>query len=389
MIVGPARYEGGESRWGDRSSARLCFVSRSPLDHVNESHGASQAAANAAGPEVTRSRQPYLSTTDQRPFECQAGRRRNTRRRQRAAPDEARFSPHWPAPPDDDAALQELVQWWTAQVDLAARFGNAVDSAIQYVLDGARSGRFDLRDERVDPDERRSVGTKLQFHVLEEFKLPRLKSPDTKAGDIAFDIKGTVGKNWSIPVEAQCEICLLVQIDTKSRSHQAWVMRTHRKWLHNGDGNGDQKRGISKAAHDAYAVSLYPRTPLPPAPLTLLDEHQLSMVFGRAGQKKRLVHLFSELENVVIGRATILTVCAGRDDPLRRAREARETLKEAGRALLCGAWLPQRALAAALGHNLSGNAWVAVPWRDILDRGALTDDAITSMRQSEPDIETP
>jgi hypothetical protein len=328
----------------------------------------------------------YVLGPDGSPLECKAEqRKRSTSARQRTGAVPTPPSPHLVVHPQDDPPLQELARWFSGQPDLAARFGNAVDSAIQYVLDGARSGRFDLLDKRVDPDERRTVGTKLQFHIIEEFGLPRLKSPDTKIGDVTFDIKGTVGKNWSIPVEGQCEICLLVRIDTGERMHQAWLMRTHLKWLQNGV-NGDQKRGIAKDSHTNFAVPLYARAPLPPAPLTRLDEDQLKRVFGREGQKKRLVHLFSSLPGTVINRATILTVCAGRDDPIRRTREAREPLKEEGLALLCGAWTPQRVMAASLGHDLSGNAWVAVPWRDILGRGSATDEVLASMSRSGIDV---
>ncbi|MEU7938554.1 NaeI family type II restriction endonuclease [Microbispora bryophytorum] len=342
----------------------------------------------AASPGLVAVDQPtdlYVMDSDGRPLTCQAGQRRRSSTRRSEKPGRTPPSPHTVLRPEADGQLQYLVEWWSAQPDIVARFGNAIDSAIQYVLDGARTGRFDLQDRRVDPDERRSVGTKLQFHVLEEFKLPRKKSPDTAVGEVAFDIKGTVRGNWSIPVEAQCEICLLVQINIKKRTHRAWLMRTHRKWLHNGDGNGDQKRGINKEAHGKYAIPLYSEAPLPMAPLTLLNDEQLALVFGPEGQKKRLTHLFSMLKNVVIGRATILTVCAGRDDPLRRAREARSIMKDNGYALLCGAWTPQRQMAGLLGHDLSGNAWVSVPWEDILNHGPLTAEVLNSMERKDPD----
>lgn len=331
----------------------------------------------------------YVPGPDGSPLECRAGQRRSGAATRRRTAIRTPPTPHFVLRPEADAQMQELVRWWSAQPDLVARFGNAIDSAVQYVLDGARSGRFDLRDERVDPDERRSVGTKLQFHIIEEFGLPRMTRPDTRVGDITFDIKGTVGQNWSIPVEGQCEICLLVRIDTRRRTHRSWLMRTHRKWLHNGDGNGDQKRGIAKPAHTDFAVPLYPETPLPLQPLTLLDDDQLKLVFGREGQKQRLVHLFSRLPGTVINRATILTVCAGRDDPIRRAREAREPLKKVGLALLCGAWTPQRLMAESLGHDLSGNAWVAVPWHDILGRGSSTENVLASMERRAVDVVTP
>lgn len=86
------------------------------------------------------------------------------------------------------------------------------------------------------------------------------------------------------------------------------------------------------------------------------------MVFApRVGQAKRLTALFGHLPEVVIPRASILTVCANRADPMRRARQIKDdVLTSHGLWLLCGTWLEDRREAERPGYDLSGGAWAAV-----------------------------
>ncbi|MFD0904573.1 NaeI family type II restriction endonuclease [Actinomadura sediminis] len=121
------------------------------------------------------------------------------------------------------------------------------------------------------------------------------------------------------------------------------------------------KRGIVVDALSTYGVSLYGEGKLPINPLTLLSEQDRAAVFApRVGQEKRLTHLFMTLPGVVIPRSAILTVCAGNDDPMRRARALKNRFAAMGWKLLCGKWEEERVEGAALGYDLSGAAWVAI-----------------------------
>src|SRR5690606_8215888 len=93
---------------------------------------------------------------------------------------------------------------------LEERLTLAVNEAIEYVLDGARTWRFDLDSPDVDSDERASLGTKLQYRVLDALDLKKLPPLDTKILGIPVELKGTVRSNWMIPREGQCQICLLI-----------------------------------------------------------------------------------------------------------------------------------------------------------------------------------
>lgn len=292
-------------------------------------------------------------------------------------PDERRSGPRVPheiVAPDDDLELQRVATW-LGEHHAEEKLRAAVDDAIRYVLDGARTWRFSLTDDEVDSDERSSVGTKLQYHVIEQFGLVKEPPLDTSIVGLPVEIKGTVRDNWMIPREGQCEITLMIQIDAEGHRFRAFLMRTHRAWLTGGKGNRDLKRSPRRAALNAYALTIVDWTDLPPEPLRQLTAEQLAVVFGRQGQTRRLTELFGFLPETVIPRSSIETVCANNQDPLRRARQAKpEVLRRFGLEILVGKWPDERKIAKSLGYDLGTSAWVAVP-RDLV-AGMLVDKAV-------------
>lgn len=269
------------------------------------------------------------------------------------------YEPHEIIAPEDDADLQTVFAWLQAQ-DLPRLLTAAVDDAVKYVLDGARTGRFDLNSPEVDSDERSSVGTKLQYRVINALDLVKEKPLDTTIAGIPVELKATVNKNWMIPTEGQCQICLLSQVDAENMRHRALLMRTHRAWLN--APNKDEKRTIQAPAHQTYALTVLDWTPLPPEPLKLLTPEQLAIVFApRVGQTERLTATFGFLPDTVIPRSSIETVCSGNKDPMRRARQSREkVLERHGYTVLCGTWKADLEAAAARGYDISGEAWIAL-----------------------------
>lgn len=278
----------------------------------------------------------------------------------RADPRKGPSPEHCIVDPRQDVELQ-AVRRWLLERPLEELLTRAVDDAVKYVLDGSRSGRFDLDAPDVDSDERASVGTKLQYRVIDALGLVKERPLDTTIVGVPVDIKGTVRTSWTIPKEAQCEVCFLVRVDPKHDRFAAWLMRTHRKWLNEG-ANQDAKRTITAEARDRYSVPLVGWTPLPPEPLKMLSPAQLEVVFSpRIGQRKRLAALFGFLPDIVIPRVSIETVCAGNKDALRRAREAKpDIMRTHGLEVLVGTWPDERRRALDLGFDLSGEAWVAV-----------------------------
>ncbi|WP_441250936.1 NaeI family type II restriction endonuclease [Kitasatospora sp. McL0602] len=247
-------------------------------------------------------------------------------------------------------------------LELAVGYTRAVSAAIDYVLDGGRTGRFNLLSPEVHPGERASVGAKLEYEAQREFSWPKAKPLDILVAGVPVDLKVTVGNNWAIPSEAHCKLCICTQIQLRNNRHRSWLVRAHTSWLYRGKGNKDGKRGLAVHARDHWSVPLYDWAPLPVNPLSFLSEQQLAKVFeDGVGQRKRLIEMFSYLPGRVIPRSVIETVCAGHDDPIRRVRQTRPALLERGLLLLCGTPLDERAQAADRGHLLSPGDWVAVP----------------------------
>ncbi|MER6235103.1 NaeI family type II restriction endonuclease [Streptomyces clavifer] len=274
---------------------------------------------------------------------------------------------HVLAGPDDDTELQAVLSWFSSH-PVAHLYTEAIRNSIDYVLDGGRTGRFDLMSPDVHPGERASVGAKLEYEVLRIFGLPKAKPLDTLITNVPVDIKATIGDNWTIPTEAHCQLCICTQIQLKKNRHRSWLVRTHRSWLYRGKGNGDGKRGIAVDARNNWSVPLYDWADLPVNPLRHLSEEQAAQVLARKpGQVKRLLMMFRFLEGHVIPRNVILTVGAGRYDPMRRARQARDTAAKEGLTLLCGDRAESRDQAAARGITLQNSEWIAL--RDGTDGG--------------------
>ncbi|MDD9382341.1 NaeI family type II restriction endonuclease [Streptomyces sp. ZAF1911] len=262
--------------------------------------------------------------------------------------------------PADDSEAQAVLAW-LRPFDVAGLYTGAIANAIDYVLDGARTGRYDLLGADVHPGEKASVGAKLEYEVLRSFNLPKEPPLDTRIAGIPVDIKATVGSNWAIPSEAHCQLCICTQIQLGQSRHRSWLVRTHRSWLYRGTGNRDGKRGLAVDARERWSTPLYDWTPLPVNPLTLLTREQADRVLARQpGQERRFTMLFNYLEGHIIPRSVISTVGAGKHDPVRRARSIRKNLARDGLTLLCGTFPDQRDLAAAHKITLGPEDWIAL-----------------------------
>lgn len=271
--------------------------------------------------------------------------------------------PHAIKAPADDLELLRVYDWLMDR-PIADLLRQAVDESIKYVLDGARTWRFDLNDPEVDSDERSSVGTKLQYHVIQKLGLKKMPPLDTVVDDLPVEIKGTVNRTWMIPREGQCQISLLVRINAKANSFAVWLMRTHRAWLNEG-GNQDKKRTPKAEAVGRYALEVVPWDSLPDDPLRLLTSEQLGVVFDRSsGMRRRAASLFEFVPRTIVPRSTLEVVGAGLKDPLKRAREARVDLRAKGIILVVGTWLEERRSAYQLGVDLDEDEWCAFPESD-------------------------
>ncbi|MBX9425023.1 NaeI family type II restriction endonuclease [Streptomyces lateritius] len=263
-------------------------------------------------------------------------------------------SEHLLLTPADDPQMRSVLSW-LGELPVARVYTESIRASIDYVLDGGRTGRFDLLSPEVHPGERASVGAKLEFEILRNLRLPKTKPLDTAIAGVPVDIKATVGSNWAIPGEAHCQLCLCTQIQLKKNRHRTWLVRAHRSWLYRGKGNHDGKRGLAVHAREHWSVPLYDWTPLPVNPLKYLSEEVAQQVLAdQPGQVQRLLTMFRALEGKVIPRNTLLTV-ARSHDPMRRVRDVKRAAAAEGLTLLCG-----RDAMAARGISLQPGEWIAV-----------------------------
>lgn len=283
--------------------------------------------------------------------------------------------PHVISDPADDEELL-VVSRWLKENKIESRARRAIDDAIRYVLESERTRRFSLIDPEVDSDERASVGTKLQYRIIEQLGLTKQAPLDTHILGVAVEIKTTVRGNWMIPREGQCEVTLLFRIDPQNHEFEVRLIRAHRAWL-NAE-NRDKKRSFAKGPLTAFSTVIVAPSPLPDEPLRLLTEEQLSEVLGKGGMRRRLVNLFSMLPETVIPRGTISIVGAGLNDPMKRAREAKTELREKGLIVLVGTWKDERETAAALGFDISDEAWIAIEQDTFLAQGVALPAARTA-----------
>jgi hypothetical protein len=141
-------------------------------------------------------------------------------------------------------------------------------------------------------------------------------------------------------------------------------MRTHRAWLGGGEQvkQRDKKRSPYADAVRAYALTVVPWTELTPEPLRLLSPEQVAEVLDmHLGVRERATALFRYLPEVVIPRRSLEVVGAGREDFMKRIREAKPYLWHRYRLhVLVGTWKADQGLAQRLGFDLSGGAWVSV-----------------------------
>lgn len=267
--------------------------------------------------------------------------------------------------PQEDADLQAVYAWLTArELDITARLRAAVDDAVRYVLDSSRTRRFYLLAPEVDGDERSTVGTKLQYYVVDELELMKQPPLDTVIVGVAVEIKTTTRYAVMVPPEGQCEVTLMIQVDARHHRFRALLMRTHRAWLGGGEHTKqrDKKRSPYADAVRAYALPVVPWTGLTPEPLRLLSAEQVAEVLDKhLGVRERATALFRYLPEVTIPRRSLEVVGAGRADFMKRMREAKPYVWHRYRLhVLVGTWMADRDLGQRLGFDLSGEAWVSV-----------------------------
>ncbi|MFR9729488.1 NaeI family type II restriction endonuclease [Saccharopolyspora sp. MS10] len=257
----------------------------------------------------------------------------------------------------EDVGLREVAAWFRAQRNYRERFGAVLRQSIDEVLDGQRTGRYDI--EAAEPDglsktEKTYLGTKVEIITRAEFDLPqRERSGKRKPMDYCIaghevDAKFSLSAVWQIPQEAMGHLCLLMAARDRRQSFDIGLLRITEEVLNRGR-NRDRKATISKAGRDKI-IWLAAGAELPRNILLHLPEHQAKKIMSQTSGQRRINELLRTEQGRMIDRNTALTV-AKQADGLKRCRDARPALRDEGIVVL-GHQNDSRRIAVDLGLQI-------------------------------------
>ncbi|WAL72647.1 NaeI family type II restriction endonuclease [Kitasatospora sp. YST-16] len=260
----------------------------------------------------------------------------------------------------EDPGLDAVEGWIFDQRDLEKRFGQVFRRSIDEVLDGQRTGRYDLYIKtgqgRVESTEKTYLGTKVEIVTRAEFDLGYGSPMDYVISGQHVDAKFTMGTTWMIPKEAMSHICLLMRADDKASAFQVGLLRITPEVLTTST-NGDQKWSVS-AFGKSKIRWIIQNGELPKNLLLSLKKESpgtVDAIFraskdyhgsGNGGQL-RVNELFRRVRGRLVDRTTVVTVATQQDSP-KRVRDARTHLKPDG-IIVLGHTKPSPQIADQLG----------------------------------------
>jgi hypothetical protein len=206
-------------------------------------------------------------------------------------------------------------------------------SAIDEVIDTARSGRFFFKD--LEKTEKTYLGTKFEILLRDWLNVPRGVVLDLLIGGREVDVKSTtVGHGWMIPPEAEDQFCILLRINEIDARCAVGLFRARTAYLTQGQ-NRDAKKSISAAGRSNiwWLASDFDYTPNFWTFVSAMDRHDL---INAGGGTKRVAMLFERYQERAVSRVQIIAIAA-QDDPMRRVRRgggARDILAPKGIAIL-------------------------------------------------------
>ncbi|RBM06610.1 NaeI family type II restriction endonuclease [Streptomyces sp. PT12] len=271
-----------------------------------------------------------------------------------------------------DPEVSAVLDWFRSQRRMEARFGQVFRKSIDEVLDGQRTGRYDLNvkqgPRRVEKTEKTYLGTKVEIVTRAEFELEYGFPMDYKVAGHPVDAKFSIIGQWEIPKEAVGHICLLMTANDVKGSFRVGILRTTLDVLSTSQ-NGDGKRKIT--AQGKQKISwLVPDGKLPANFLLQLDNENpnlLSGVFEKQGSGQlRVDDFFRKVQGRLVDRTTVVTVAMQKDGP-KRVRDARLSLRDEGIVIL-GYRKPSPRIASDLGLPIPKQGfWVSTRLTELSD----------------------
>ena len=231
-----------------------------------------------------------------------------------------------------DLAMEKVFAYMNSRSLLKERVGKALRRAIDEVLDGGRTGRWDIN--QLDKNEKTYIGTKVEILLRDQLSLPEGRKLDFLIEGVEVDLKFSIHPyGHMIPAEAVGELCILAWANDFLSKFTLGLVRAHPAILNQG-GNRDGKRTISEAGrhHIRWLIS-QAQGDLPQNFLLNLQASIRDRIFQQPKGQPRVTELFRAVQKRIIPREAIV-ILGQQQDPLKRVRDTRQQLLKEGIAVL-------------------------------------------------------
>ncbi|GHI07407.1 hypothetical protein AQI88_20535 [Streptomyces cellostaticus] len=253
-----------------------------------------------------------------------------------------------------NSGVERVTRWFEGHTDLESRFSSVFRQAMDEVLDGQRTGRYDV--DTLEKTEKTYLGTKVEIVCRAAFNLPYGDDMDYRICDQEVDAKFSLEGKWMIPREAMGHLCLLMAANDRMSSFKVGIIRISEDVLTRG-GNQDGKRSISLAGR-SHIKWLCREGKLKSNLLLGLDSATRDVLERVPVGQSRVDQLFKYVHGRIIDRNAVVTVAKQLDAP-KRVRDARHRLGPEGVVIL-GHQKDSPRVAAALGlPTPEKGTWIA------------------------------
>jgi len=207
-------------------------------------------------------------------------------------------------------------------------------SAIDEVIDTARTGRFFLSD--LEKTEKTYLGTKFEILLRDWLGVPKGVVLDLLVGGREVDVKLTTGgaSGWMIPPEAVGQLCILLRVNDQDSTCAVGLVRAQPEYLRSGL-NRDGKTSFSSAGR-ANIWWLAQNFAYTPNFWSQISGETRDHIMEPKGGAARLARMFASCLETPVSRVLIASIAA-QDDFMKRIRRnggARDLLSPLGIAVL-------------------------------------------------------
>lgn len=224
-----------------------------------------------------------------------------------------------------DEGLRRVAEWFRSQKNLEIRFGSVFRRSLDEVLDGQRTGRYDI--DKLAKTEKTYLGTKVEIVTRATFGISPGKKMDYIVDGQDLDAKFSLKGQWQIPSNAMGHLCLLMAAKEHEKTFDVGLIRITEEVLNQGR-NQDKKATITASAKKDIIWLCHER-PLPANFLLSLPKDAAKQITKQASGQERINELFRLGQKRIIDRNTSITV-AMQADSLKRCRDARTDLAREG-----------------------------------------------------------